>query len=151
MFKRIAILGLGWLGESLAESLNQKGNIISGSSSSVVKSKDLAHHPFYVGRIEVLTNEIKGDWETFMEEVEYLIINIPPRRIENIETIYPKQIEQIAKNTPKNVKVIFVSSTAVYGNSEISISEHVEAHPLIISPKQSCSIIALIRLIQSSL
>jgi len=130
MAKKIAILGVGWLGESLAIDLHQKGNIISGSTSSIAKSKELAHHPFYVGRVEALSNEIIGDYNAFINEAEYLIINIPPRRIENITTIYPQQIEQIVKQTPKNVKVIFVSSTAVYGNSEISISENVEAVPV---------------------
>ena len=130
MSKNIAILGVGWLGESLAVNLHQKGNVISGSTSSIDKSKELAHHPFYVGRVEALSNEIIGDYNAFINEAEYLIINIPPRRIENIATIYPQQIEQIVKNTPKNVKVIFVSSTAVYGNSEISISEDVEAVPV---------------------
>ena len=129
MVKKIAILGVGWLGESLAIFLHQKGNVISGSTSSISRVKELTYHPFYIGRIEVLIDEVKGDWETFIEEVEYLIINIPPRRIENIATIYPKQISQIVKNTPKNVKVIFVSSTAIYGPSENSISETEEPNP----------------------
>ena len=130
MFKKIAILGIGWLGESLAIDLHQKGNLVSGSSSSISKTKELAKHPFYVSRIEVLPNEIKGDWDGFIDDVAYLIINIPPRRIENVATIYPSLIAQIADKTPKNVKVIFVSSTAVYGPSEIPISENVEATPI---------------------
>lgn len=130
MSKKIAIVGLGWLGESLAVNLHQKGYEIYGSSSSISKAKELSKHPFYVGRIEALPNKIIGDYEAFIEGVEYLIINIPPRRIENITTIYPQQIEQIVKRTPKNVKVIFVSSTAVYGPSEFIISEDVEAIPV---------------------
>ncbi len=130
MSKKIAILGVGWLGESLAVNLHQKGNLISGSTSSIAKLRELAKHPFYVSRIEVLPTKIIGDWDSFIEDTAYLVINIPPRRIENIVTIYPSIIAQIANKTPKNIKVIFVSTTAVYGASAIPISENIEAIPV---------------------
>ena len=70
-----------------------------------------------------------GDWEALINNIDVLIINFPPRRIENIETIYPAQINQIIKATPSSVKVIFVSSTAVYANTNDRVTESTPAQP----------------------
>lgn len=135
MHNRIAILGLGWLGKALAIQLNRKGFKIKGSTTSTEKLEQLSKHPFYVGKIKTEENTIIGDWETFIEEVSILIINFPPKRIDNIETIYPAQIQQIIKRTPKTVKVIFVSSTSVYGTSEVPFVETEITSPIKASGK----------------
>ena len=70
----------------------------------------MAQHPFYVGKVNIEPNQIVGDWDTLIEHAEVLIINIPPKRIDDIETIYPAQIQQIIEHTPKELNVIFVSS-----------------------------------------
>lgn len=121
--KHIAILGLGWLGEPLALELHKHGFGIHGSTTRLSKLKTLSKHPFYTGRIQISEEGILGDWETFIADADILIINIPPRRIENIEGIYPAQIQQIINGTPPHTKVIFVSSTAVYGQSEQACKE----------------------------
>ena len=123
MSKNVAILGLGWLGESLGIALHKEGYSISGSTTTIPELKRLSQHPFFVSKIKISSEKIEGDWATFVEEVDYLIVNIPPRRVENIEQIFPAQIKQIIKNTSPEVKVIFVSSTAVYGNSENPLKE----------------------------
>ena len=128
--KNIAIVGLGWLGKSLAISLCKKGYDITGSTNSIKKSKSLATLPFYVSRIGVTDTEILGDWEAFIEGVDCLIINIPPKRIQDIEQIYPNQIRQMIARTSKHVKVIFVSSTAVYGMGTIPMNEEMEVFPI---------------------
>lgn len=129
MSKKIAILGLGWLGKSLAEKLHADGNVMSGTTTSIEKLNELSPLPFYVGRVNVSADTIVGDWEAFMHESTHLIINIPPRRIENIREIYPVQIAQIIAKTKANVKVIFVSSTAVYGNAAKTFTEADRAEP----------------------
>lgn len=121
--KHIAILGLGWLGEPLALELHKQGFGIHGSTTRLSQLKTLSKHPFYTGRIQVTPEGILGDWETFIANAEILIINIPPRRIEDIERIYPEQIQQIIKHTPPHIKVVFVSSTAVYGQSDLPCKE----------------------------
>jgi len=133
MTKKVAIVGLGWLGESLAVSLLKKGYTVSGSSASLENVLTLSKHPFYVGKIQLLTTKIVGDWDTFIYEADYLIVNIPPKRIDRIEEIYLNQISQITKNTSKNIKVIFVSSTAVYGARATEITELDEPLPTKVS------------------
>ena len=129
MNKHIAILGLGWLGLPVALQLQKKGYSISGSSSALDNLKSLRKYGFQTSRIKIEPDKIIGDWDAFIHEASTLIINFPPKRIDNIETIHPLQIEQIIKHTPKATKVIFVSSTSVYQNTNELIDETVTCLP----------------------
>jgi len=144
--KNIAILGLGWLGKPLATALYKNGYTVMGSTPSLDKLKNLSKLPFAVTRIGVSENNIQGDWEAFIHKVDCLIINIPPKRISGIEEKYPLQMEQILQRTPKSTKVIFVSSTAVYGASERLIMEDSEAKP---SKASGVAVLAAEQCIQS--
>ena len=122
--KAISIVGTGWLGEPLALALHQKGYTVKGTTTTYKGLSKLARHPFYVGRIQITPNEIIGDWDAIIAGTDILIVNIPPkRRTTDIETVYPGQIQQIIRHTPNHIKVIFVSSTSVYGNTNGEVSE----------------------------
>ncbi|PHS07282.1 MAG: uroporphyrinogen-III C-methyltransferase [Kordia sp.] len=127
--QHISILGLGWLGLPLALQLQKKGYSINGSTSVLANLKSLAKYSFHTCRIKVESDTIIGDWESFINETATLIINFPPKRIDNIERIHPLQIDQIIKHTPKTTKVIFVSSTSVYQNTNSLINETVNCIP----------------------
>jgi len=129
MNKRISIVGLGWLGEPLGLALHKGGYEISGSTTSINRLSLLAEHPFYVSRLEIQVDQIIGDWEVFINDVDVLIINFPPRRVDNIIDIYPKQIAQIIQATKATVKVIFVSSTSVYSNNNDWVTEATKMLP----------------------
>ncbi|BDS11207.1 uroporphyrinogen-III C-methyltransferase [Aureispira anguillae] len=135
MSKRISIIGLGWLGEALATKLYQAGHEIIGSTTSIDKLLLLARHPFYTGRLQLNCDEIIGDWAVFMKNVDLLIINFPPKRIDDIAEVYPQQIEQIVQRTNPNISVIFISSTAVYANENRRITEDDPARPSKLSGK----------------
>jgi len=127
--QHISIVGLGWLGLPLALQLQKSGYAINGSTTSLSNLQPLAKHPFHTCRIKVESDAIIGDWEAFITETDILIINFPPKRIDNIETIHPLQIAQIIKHTSKATKVVFVSSTSVYQNSNKLINETVNCVP----------------------
>lgn len=129
MSKRISIIGLGWLGEPLGLALHKKGHKILGSTTSLDKLHVLAQHPFYVSRLKIKADQMIGDWEALINNIDVLIINFPPKRIEGVETIYPAQINQIIEATPLSVKVIFVSSTAVYANHNDRVTESTPTQP----------------------
>ncbi|WP_159023773.1 uroporphyrinogen-III C-methyltransferase [Formosa sp. L2A11] len=129
MNKHIAVLGLGWLGLPLALQLQKSGYSISGSTSALDNLKSLSQYAFQTSRIKIEQDNIIGDWDAFIHEASTLIINFPPKRIDNIETIHPLQIAQIIKHTPKTTKVVFVSSTSVYQNINASIDETVTCEP----------------------
>ncbi|WP_299778777.1 uroporphyrinogen-III C-methyltransferase [uncultured Formosa sp.] len=129
MNTHIAILGLGWLGLPLALELQKKGYTISGSTSDLDNLKTLSKYSFPVSRIKIEADKIIGDWDALINGASTLIINFPPKRVETIETIHPLQIEQIIKHTPKSIKVVFVSSTSVYQNTNGLIDETIGCYP----------------------
>ncbi|MBQ4802765.1 uroporphyrinogen-III C-methyltransferase [Aquimarina sp. MMG015] len=129
MNRHISILGLGWLGLPLALKLQKNGYSIHGSTAELDALKSLCKHSFLTSRIKIESDNIIGDWESFIDETSTLIINFPPKRIDDIETIHPFQIKQIIKHTPASTKVIFVSSTSVYQNSNSLIDETEDCVP----------------------
>ncbi len=140
---KISILGCGWLGLPLAKRLIEKGNSVNGSTTSENKLsilKDAEINPFLV-----ILSEVEGVSENiadFLAESEILIIDIPPKLravdpnsekkafVEKIKNLIPF----IEKSTIK--KVLFVSSTSVYGDDNSIITEETIPNPETESGKQ---------------
>ena len=129
--KKISILGCGWLGLPLAKSLLEKGFLVNGSTTSLDKIsvlQDVGINAFQItlplsSRAQSRDFSTIGNFEidTFLENSEILIIDIPPKLrevsssnskpfVEKILTLLPF----IKKSSVK--KVIFVSSTSVYSD-----------------------------------
>lgn len=143
--KQISILGCGWLGYPLAKNLIKNGYLINGSTTSESKISILENagiNPFLVALESESVSESIND---FLDKSEILIIDIPPKLrgnnsdssnsfrkifVEKIETLIPL----IEKSTVK--KVLFVSSTAVYGNENHFITEETIPNPETESGKQ---------------
>jgi len=142
---QISILGCGWLGLPLAKSLIAKRRSVNGSTTSENKLqilKDAGINPFLV------TLESESISETvipFLAKSEILIIDIPPKLratnsdtsdsqrkvfVEKIKTLIPF-IEQSSVK-----KVLFVSSTSVYGDENDLITEETIPNPETESGKQ---------------
>lgn len=111
----ISILGCGWLGLPLAEHLRDSGHRIKGSTTSpdkleLLKGKKIT--PFLLK----LNPKIDCDNCDDFWDADILVLNIPSRGQEEIETFHPKQIAAVIeklKDSPVEF-VIFVSSTSVY-------------------------------------
>ena len=150
--KKISILGCGWLGLSLAKKLIEKGNSVNGSTTSENKLsilRDSGIKPFLVilsdpeasGEGGLETESVSQTINHFLAGSEILIIDIPPKLrtnkdpsrklfVEKIETLIPF----IEKSTIK--KVLFVSSTSVYGDQNDLITEETIPNPETESGKQ---------------
>ena len=130
MIKTISILGLGWLGKPLSYSLISKGYMVKGSVSSIEKRAE-----FNDSEIQVSTLKVEADGLHYSDadffKTDLLYINFPPKRVENIETIYPAQIEKliprIVENNIRNV--IFISSTSVYPETNSVVFEDEKRTP----------------------
>ena len=149
---QISILGCGWLGLSLAKKLIEEGHSVNGSTTSENKLsifRDLGINPFLV-----ILSEVEGALESesvsktitdFLAKSEILIIDIPPK-LRGSAAIFPTPLEMtfvkkienlipfIEKSTVK--KVLFVSSTSVYGDKNGVITEETEPNPDTESGKQ---------------
>lgn len=138
--KQISILGCGWLGLPLAEALLSKEFVIKGSTTSEQKRSILENARIKPFVIDLGTDAIQGDVHSFLEGSEILIIDIPPKlRKENSESFVDKIkffVPFIEESGIK--KVIFVSSTSVYGKSsaEGEVNEKTLLEPETESGKQ---------------
>jgi nucleoside-diphosphate-sugar epimerase len=114
MKQKVNIFGCGWLGLPLAITLIKNGFEIKGSTTSTTKipllnSKGIS--PFLLS-----LESGKNNFIPFLA-AEILVVNIPSKNVKGFE----KLISYIKKSTIQ--KVIFISSTSVYENSETTITE----------------------------
>jgi len=139
---KISILGCGWLGLPLAKALLKKGISVNGSTTSENKLpilKEAGINPFL---LTVESESISENITNFLAESEILIIDIPPKLrtadpssekkafVEKIKNLIPF----IEKSTVK--KVLFVSSTSVYGDDNGLVTEESIPNPDTESGKQ---------------
>lgn len=128
--RTISILGCGWLGLPLAENLIQDGYHVKGSTTSDLKLsllKEKSIEPYKILLVPELTGE---NVEKFFD-CDILVINIPPLRRDDIVEFHFLQIESIIKQVEKSNchKVIFISSTSVYGNKNNEVDEDSKTFP----------------------
>lgn len=144
MNKKISILGCGWLGLPLAKSLLSKGYKVKGSTTSESKLEILENAGVLPFQIQLEENQIIGTIEDFLKETDVLVIDIPPglRRETSAsnEMTFVSKIKTLIPFIEKSgvQKVIFVSSTSVYGDSFpiVEITEETQPNPDTESGKQ---------------
>ena len=127
---RISILGCGWLGLPLAEKLIGRGYRIKGSTTSsdkLITLKNKGIDPYLVHFSEANTPVSP---EFLMSDV--LIINIPPgRKSPEGSENYLRMSDFFCKNIPNTEirKIVLVSSTSVYNETNTSVSEQDLSEP----------------------
>lgn len=127
--KKISILGCGWLGLPLARFLAGEGYAVKGSTTSeakITKMKEAGVEPFRIA----IDESIEGDIASFLDS-EILVVNIPPKRREDVVEYHVGQIslliDALADSPVKHV--LFVSSTSVYPASGGEVVESDAADP----------------------
>lgn len=130
MAKTISILGCGWLGTALGKSLLWRNYIVKGSTASAARYNVLETTGIGTFHIKVEPDSMTVDYTSFFN-ADVLVISIPPKRVENIEEIFPQQIQQIIQYIKKqNIKkVLFISSTSVYESTNRKVKEGEEGTP----------------------
>lgn len=128
--KTISILGCGWLGFPLAQFLISKGFIVKGSTATRDKRavlKEAGIQDYYIN----LDSLINPDFDPEFFNSEILIINIPPKRRDDIVVFHKQQIEAIVEQIKKSSvnKILFVSSTSVYPNVNGEVTEDEDLEP----------------------
>ncbi len=130
MAKTISILGCGWLGTALGKSLLWKGYVVKGSVASSASYNALETSGIGTFHIKVEADSMAVDYTSFFN-ADVLVISIPPKRGENVDEIFPQQINQIAQYIERqNIKkVLFISSTSVYEGRNRKVKEGEEGNP----------------------
>lgn len=127
--KQVSILGCGWLGLPLAKYFISQQYIVKGSTTTEEKVALLEEATIqpYVFTLGTTKNDIV--YADFLADSDVVVINFPPRRIPNIIAIYQEQIQAILPFINDTQKVIFVSSTSVYQNTNDWVTEDLENQP----------------------
>ncbi|PTX62358.1 nucleoside-diphosphate-sugar epimerase [Kordia periserrulae] len=126
---QISILGCGWLGFPLAKHFIAEKSTVKGSTTSADKVADLKNAGIQPYVFTLGANNNADVYRNFVAESDVLIINFPPKRVEHIETLYPAQIQEIASHIRFRQKVIFISSTSVYQNTNDWVTEDLVNQP----------------------
>ncbi|MEY2922044.1 MAG: hypothetical protein RL108_666 [Bacteroidota bacterium] len=143
--KHISILGCGWLGLPLAKSLLQKGYLISGSTTSENKIPMLHNAGITPFLICLSEEKLEGEMDYFLKNSEILIIDIPPKLRGNaldtstaLSKTFVKKIQNLIPFIENSSvkKVLFVSSTSVYADENVTITEESIPNPDTESGKQ---------------
>jgi nucleoside-diphosphate-sugar epimerase len=116
----ISILGCGWLGLPLAKNLIEKGFQVKGSTTRSEKTDILSAAGISPYQIILEPNKIEGDVEGFLSETDILIIDVPPglRNDEGGDFVGKIKTLDLHIINSSVKKVIFVSSTSVYLDSD---------------------------------
>lgn len=123
----VGVLGGGWLGSALAEKVSENGHKVKITSTTREKIDRFRQRGYEAQLLKISETEIEGKLE-FFKEVDFLVITIPPGLRKNPQRNYVKLMEQIISNIQffDIKKVLFTSSTSVYGFQENTITEESE-------------------------
>ncbi|MGI4020624.1 MAG: SDR family oxidoreductase [Janthinobacterium lividum] len=124
--KKISILGCGWLGFPMAKLLVAKGWQVKGSTTTFEKLKLLQEAGIEPFLIRAEAENLQAEPEFF--DSEFLLINIPPGR-KTVPNFYLSKIKSLWPYIEASSirKVIFISSTSVYGDVCREVTEADEA------------------------
>lgn len=138
MTEKIGVLGCGWLGLPLAKHLIDHSYIVHGTTTSESKIAALRNEGIHPHKIVLTESTIEGDIQKFLNHIEVLIIDVPPKlRGKNKESFLVKMELLYAELKKSQVsRIIFVSSTAVYGNAKGLVTEATIPEPVTESGKQ---------------
>ena len=142
---QISILGCGWLGFPLAKALLKEGFTIKGSTTTADKKEMLENAGINHFPIALEVENFTSPVTPFLDGSKTLIIAIPPKlRGKNKDysdaanNSFVKKIENllpyIQQSTIENV--LFISSTAVYGEANEVVDENTAPSPVTESGKQ---------------
>jgi len=125
----VSILGCGWYGKALAKMLLKNGLTVKGSSTSEGKlgsSQAIGIRPYLI-KFEAEDELIDPDFFN----CDILLVSIPPKLKAGEGDYYLHKIRRIIKSCVKYAirKVIYISSTGVYGEYDCNVDELNEPRP----------------------
>lgn len=131
--KKVAIVGLGWLGMPLAMSLTARGWQVTGTKTTQdgVEAARMSGIESYPLRLEPELVCETDDIDALMD-VDALVITLPARRSGPGEDFYRQAIQEVvdsalAYHVPR---IIFTSSTSVYGDVHGIVKETTPRNPV---------------------
>jgi nucleoside-diphosphate-sugar epimerase len=123
MIQSITVIGCGWLGLPLVETLVSEGYNVNGTTTTPAKLvgiRAVGATPYLLD----LSESIDPSHHETCLNVDLIICAVPPSASKNQDFQHDLQIKILLSEPPKTVKVIYISSTSVYPQDE---GEYVES------------------------
>lgn len=127
----IGIVGLGWLGSALYDYYHEKGVEVWGTRTSEEGVEEMRKQGVNAYLLNLAPGPENDEWKTWFR-CRNLVINIPPgRKDPEVETRYPKQVEQLLRMAESAgvERVVFVSSTSVFGGAKGVVGDDTPVQP----------------------
>lgn len=119
--QKIGIIGCGWFGLPLGESLVNKGYQVNGSTRSIGKFPRLRKVGINPYRIDLSDIDNKAI-DSFLA-IDILIITVPPSKQNSSIQIQLQDLRDHIIEQNREIKIIFISSSSVYPNSNRVVVE----------------------------
>ena len=131
MNKHITIAGLGWLGNAFAIHLKNHGYSVKGSVTDVAKATALSSQGIPTFPLLIGENGVSGTPDVLLTQTDVLIVMIPPGLRKHTGANYALKMAHFLHHIEKSKvkKVILVSSTAIYDDSQGLVTEKVVPIP----------------------
>ena len=125
----ISIIGCGWFGMAVAKEMLTKGYLVKGSTTTPEKIEQLADAGIKPYLLDFGSGKTVDPQDFF--DADILLICIPPKRNSTTLDQYTSKIAQMASlaTTHGTKKVLFISSTSVYGDANAVVDESTPAYP----------------------
>jgi nucleoside-diphosphate-sugar epimerase len=121
---KISIVGCGWLGLPLGAKLVKNGHRVFGSTTSEEKIEEIKAAGIAPYLLKFDPMPIGKNFNQLFQ-TDLLIVNIPPGRKTNTPAFYEEQIKYLRYLIDQHQvpKVIFISSTSYYPNTNELVNE----------------------------
>jgi len=119
---KIGVVGCGWLGMPLAKHLATIYTRVKGTSRNTIKLEELQRNGVDAFLILLETNQIKGNFNAFIRDLDTLIIAVNASPTEEYYQKLDTLCKYVTKSEVKNI--IFLSSTSVYENTNKVVDEN---------------------------
>lgn len=111
--QNIGILGGGWLGQALARFYSNKGKNIRISTTTSSKVETFTSNGWEAFVLQLQADVIEGDFDSFLSNLDVLIINIPPSKAFGKLDVALQQWIHLYGNQ-LTFPVVWISSTSVF-------------------------------------
>jgi len=126
----IGILGCGWLGFPLAQRFISMDYRVSGTTTTKANLDILGNEGINPHYVELYSDGVKGTLIDFLKDIDILIIDVPPKRKVSEQDYFSKMTQLYEAIKIMHLKkIIFVSSTSVYGELEGEVTENSTPKP----------------------
>ncbi|GAA0853989.1 NAD(P)H-binding protein [Aliiglaciecola litoralis] len=133
---KITLIGAGWLGLPLAKALGENGHQILATKRSEKGVLSLQQQHIQAQQFE-LGQDLSSEAVQALLNTDMLIINIPPGRKTLQPDVFLSQMKALISQakTSGTKSLLFISTTAVYGEASRVVYEYSEPNPTTDSAK----------------